>query len=129
MKKLTMQSNSLKETLKENEIEIVMLKKFDGSTGYLYVTNYKHASNLFPLKMYHGRKKDRLPCLPLNTADILFMTLYGEIPTSNILKNNLGFREKYIKAVDLHIDKVNYTIQDGVPTEFGLAKNIKTFNK
>lgn len=118
-----------KETLREEEIEIVILKKFDESTGFLYVTNYKHAPNLYPLKMYHGRKKDRLPCIPLDTADILFMTLYGEIPTPNIIKTNLGFRDKYMKAVDLHIDKVIYTIQDGVPTEFGLAKNIKTFSR
>ncbi len=117
-----------KETLNPSEIEIVILNKFGPETGYLYVTNYKLDSGVFPLKMYHHRKKDNLPCLPLNTADILFMTMFEALPHDKELQNNTNFREKYLKAIDLHLDKVKYIIQENNnPIEYGLAKNIKTF--
>jgi hypothetical protein len=117
---------TLKETFNVEEIEIVILKA-KKSSGFVYCTNYKHSSESYPLKMYHGRKNDNLPCLPLSTADILFMTIYAMLPHDNELKNNTNFRDKYLKAVDLHIDKVKYLIQEsGTAVEYGLARNIKT---
>lgn len=113
-----------KETSKLEEIEIVVLKT-KKINGFLYCSNFKHLPDFFPLKMHHGRKKDNLPCLPLNTADILFMTIYGAIPHEQELKNNSSFRQKYLKAVDLHIDKVKYHIQEsGTAIDYGLARNI-----
>jgi len=113
-----------KETDKLEEIEIVMLKKFDSKSGFLYISNYKFSPKHSPLKMYHGRKNDDLPCIPLNAADILFMILFGEVPTLEKIQSNGSFRKNYLKAVDLHIDKVRYVIQEGVATDIGLAKNI-----
>lgn len=115
-----------KETFNVEEIEIVVLKA-KKSSGYVYCTNFKHSPASYPLKMYHGRKKDNFACLPLSTADILFMTIYAALPHAKELKNNTTFRENYLKAVDLHIDKVRYLIQEsGTAIEYGLARNIKT---
>lgn len=119
----------IKETQKLKELEIVMIKKFDSNSSYLYISNYKTSPKYSPLKMYHGRKKDNLPCLPLSTADILFMMLFGEVPTLEKIQKSDSFRKSYLEAIDLHIDKVRYVIQNGVPTDNGLAKNIEEIEK
>lgn len=117
----------IKETLKREEIEVTILKTSNLQREFVYVTNYKRALNLHPLKMLHARK-DGLPCVPLDLIQILFLTIYGEIPNDNRIENEKSFRERYLGVIDLYLDKAKFTLQKGVPIESGLDRNVKSIN-
>ena len=50
------------------------------------------------------------------------------MPVSEIIRGNNDYRRQYLEAVDLHIDKATYYVENRVPIEIGIARNIKYFD-
>lgn len=111
-----------------SEVEIVILPKFNSKNTYLYISNYFHRADRQNVKICHYPKDENRIVLPMTAIDILFLVLNGMIPSPENIKQNIEYRRQYLETVDYHIDKVNYIIENRVPIETGIARNVKLFD-